>query len=121
VTTLETLLSFNNGVQARDFTGFYKDTAKLGQEQTSPKNCRRSSRTSSTRNSTSRHQETGAGLQETRRDQLDSVLVIDDYYPTTPKRVVFRLQLSARRRRLEARRDQARHDRLADRIRHFCG
>jgi hypothetical protein len=34
--TLDALLTFNKGVQAKDFTGFYKEIAKLWQEQTSP-------------------------------------------------------------------------------------
>ncbi|MDQ6808915.1 MAG: hypothetical protein M3Z64_05745 [Verrucomicrobiota bacterium] len=87
------LLSFNKSVQAKDFSGFYKDIAAIWQEQTTP-------------------EKLGALFKDFGDKEIDlapikklepvfssppsidsdGVLVVKGYYPTTPARTIFQLK-----------------------------
>jgi hypothetical protein len=91
--TLDTLLTFNKGVQAKDFTGFYKEIAKLWQEQTSPEKLQGLFQDFIDKKlDISPIKKLEPVFNKPAEINSDDVLVINGYYPTTPKRVVFRLQ-----------------------------
>jgi hypothetical protein len=91
--TLDTLLTFNKGVQAKDFTGFYKEIAKLWQEQTSPEKLQELFHDFVDKElDISPIKKLEPVFNKPAEINSDGVLVINGYYPTTPKRVVFRLQ-----------------------------
>ena len=91
--TLDTLLTFNKGVQAKDFTGFYKEIAKLWQEQTSPEKLQALFQDFIDKGlDISPIKKLEPVFNKPAEINSDGVLVINGYYPTTPKRVVFRLQ-----------------------------
>jgi hypothetical protein len=91
--TLETLLAFNKGVQAKDFTAFYKDIAKLWQEQTSAEKLQALFQDFIDKElDISPIKKLEPVFNKPAEINSDGVLVINGYYPTTPKRVVFRLQ-----------------------------
>lgn len=91
--TLETLLTFNKGVQAKDFTGFYKDIAKLWQEQTTPEKLQGLFQDFIDKElDISPIKKLEPVFNKPAEINSDDVLVVNGYYPTTPKRVVFKLQ-----------------------------
>lgn len=91
--TLETLLTFNKGVQAKDFTAFYKDIAKLWQEQTSAEKLQALFQDFIDKElDISPIKKLEPVFNKPAEINSDGVLVVNGYYPTTPKRVVFRLQ-----------------------------
>ena len=91
--TLESLLSFNKGVQAKDFTAFYGEIAKLWQEQTTPEKLQEAFND---------FIEKGLDISSIKKAEpvfnkpaeinSDGLLVIYGYYPTTPKRTVFQMK-----------------------------
>jgi hypothetical protein len=91
--TLDTLLTFNKGVQAKDFTGFYKEIAKVWQEQTSPEKLKGIFQDFIDKElDIAPIKKLEPVFNKPAEINSDGVLVINGYYPTTPKRVVFRLQ-----------------------------
>jgi hypothetical protein len=91
--TLETLLTFNKCVQAKDFTAFHKDIAKLWQEQTTPEKLQALFQDFIDKGlDISPIKKLEPVFNKPAEIDSDGVLVINGYYPTTPKRVVFRLK-----------------------------
>ena len=91
--TLDTLLAFNKGVKAKDFSGFYKEIAKLWQEQTSAEKLQALFQDFIDKGlDISPIKKLEPVFNKPAEINSDGVLVINGYYPTTPKRVVFRLQ-----------------------------
>ena len=91
--TLKSLLAFNDGVQEKDFSGFYKQLAGLWQEQTTP------AKLKELFNDFIEKEINIAPIKKLQpvfnkeaKINSDDMLVIAGYYPTTPKRVVFELK-----------------------------
>jgi hypothetical protein len=91
--TLESLLAFNDGVQKKDFSNFYKQLSPLWQEETTPEKLKELFKG---------FIEKGIDIAPIKKLQpvfskdatidKDDMLVIAGYYPTTPKKVVFELK-----------------------------
>jgi hypothetical protein len=91
--TLSSLLAFNDGVQDKDFSDFYKDLAGLWKDQTTPEKLK---------TLFNDFIEKEINIEPIKKLQpvfnkdakinSDGMLVIAGYYPTTPKRVVFELK-----------------------------
>ena len=91
--TLDSLLAFNDGVQEKDFSDFYKDLAGLWKDQTTPEKLK---------TLFNDFIEKEINIEPIKKLQpvfnkdakinSDGMLVIVGYYPTTPKRVVFELK-----------------------------
>ena len=91
--TLESLLAFNKGIQAEDFTAFYEETAKLWQEQTTPEKLKEAfSEFIDKHLDISSIKKNEPVFNKPAEIDADGVLVVTGYYPTTPKRVVFQLK-----------------------------
>jgi hypothetical protein len=91
--TLKSLLAFNDGVQEKDFSAFYKQLAPLWQEQTTP------AKLKELFNDFIEKEINIAPIKKLQpifnkdaKINSDDMLVIAGYYPTTPKRVVFELK-----------------------------
>ena len=91
--TLKSLLAFNDGVQEKDFSAFYKQLAPLWQEQTTP------AKLKELFNDFIEKEIDIAPIKKVQpvfnkdaKINSDDMLVIAGYYPTTPKRVVFELK-----------------------------
>ncbi len=91
--TLETLLSFNKAVQAKDFEAFHGEIAKLWQEQTTPEKLQELFKDFIDKElDISSIKKVEPVFNKPAEIDSDGVLIINGYYPTTPKRVVFRLK-----------------------------
>jgi hypothetical protein len=91
--TMDSLLAFNDGVQEKDFSDFYKDLAGLWKEQTTPEKLK------TLFNDFIQKEINIAPIKKLQpvfnkdaKINSDGMLVIAGYYPTTPKRVVFELK-----------------------------
>jgi len=91
--TLESLLAFNKGIQAEDFTAFYEETAKLWQDQTTPDKLKEAfSEFIDKHLDISSIKKSEPVFNQPAEIDSNDVLVVAGYYPTTPKRVVFQLK-----------------------------
>jgi hypothetical protein len=91
--TLSSLLAFNDGVQEKDFSDFYKELSALWQDQTTPEKLKELF------NDFIEKEINIAPIKKLQpvfnKDATinsDGMLVIAGYYPTVPKRVVFELK-----------------------------
>ena len=91
--TLESLLDFNKSVQAEDFTVLYDSISKVWQDQTSPEKLKGLFKTFVDKEiDISPIKKVEPVFNKPAEIDSDDVLVVSGYYPTTPKRVVFRLK-----------------------------
>jgi hypothetical protein len=91
--TLSSLLAFNDGVQDKDFSDFYKELAGLWKDQTTPEKLK------TLFNDFIEKEINIAPIKKLQpvfnkdaKINSDGMLVVAGYYPTTPKRVVFELK-----------------------------
>ena len=91
--TLESLLLFNDGVQDKDFSDFYKEISKLWQEQTTADKLKQLfSDFIDKEVNIAPIKKLEPVFNKDAKINSDGMLVIAGYYPTTPKRVVFELK-----------------------------
>ena len=90
---LNSLLSFNKAVQAKDFTGFHKEISALWQAQVTPTKLKESFQTFIDQQlDISPISAVEPVFDETPKIDGDGVLVVKGSYPTTPTKVDFRLK-----------------------------
>jgi hypothetical protein len=91
--TLSSLLSFNDGVQEKDFSSFYKKIAALWQDQTTPEKLKELFNDFIDKEiDIAPIKKLDPVFNKEPTINSDGLLVIVGYYPTTPKRVVFELK-----------------------------
>ena len=91
--TLSSLLAFNDGVQDKDFSSFYKKIATLWQEQTTPEKLKELFNDFIEKEiNIAPIKKLQPVFNKAATINSDGMLVIAGYYPTTPKRVVFELK-----------------------------
>jgi hypothetical protein len=91
--TLNSLLSFNDGVQDKDFSNFYKEISALWQEQTTPDKLKQLFNDFIEKEiNIAPIKKLQPTFNKDAKINSDNMLVIAGYYPTTPKRVVFELK-----------------------------
>lgn len=91
--TLSSLLAFNDGVQEKDFSAFYKKISALWQEQTTPEKLTELFNDFIDKEiDISPIKKVEPVFNKEAKINSDGLLVIAGYYPTTPKRVVFELK-----------------------------
>lgn len=96
--TLDSLLSFNDGVQDKDFSDFYKELSALWKEQTTPAKLKELfSDFIEKEIDIAPIKKLQPVFNKDAKVNSDGMLVIAGYYPTTPKRVVFELKYSRKR------------------------
>jgi len=91
--TLSSLLAFNDGVQEKDFSAFYKKISALWQEQTTPEKLTELFNDFIDKEiNIAPIKKVEPVFNKEAKINSDGLLVIAGYYPTTPKRVVFELK-----------------------------
>jgi hypothetical protein len=91
--TLNSLLSFNEGVQDKDFSNFYKEISALWQDQTTPDKLKQLFNDFIEKEiDIAPIKKMQPVFNKDAKIDSDGMLVIAGYYPTTPKRVVFELK-----------------------------
>ena len=91
--TLDSLLLFNDGVQDKDFSNFYKEIAALWKDQTTPAKLKELFNDFIEKEvNISPIKKLEPVFNKEAKINSDGMLVIAGYYPTTPKRVVFELK-----------------------------
>lgn len=91
--SLSSLLAFNDGVQEKDFSDFYKELAPLWQDQTTPAKLKELFKEFIDKEiNIAPIKKLEPVFNKPAKINSDEMLVIAGYYPTAPKRVVFELK-----------------------------